>query len=183
MARSQTGAPGGMVFPNFPYERKFTRAEIHGDILPRAQRIGDAMRDGVGPNGATLYIPGDMFEMWMIHGALAGLEVHDDLAYIRARRLPDKSGRLVDAVEWVVKRDDTPQARAADAEREAERYVSAINEELRPEVRDAIRRRFRAEAADAADYLSDDPMADKIRDTPRDFGPPRLIRPDEGTNE
>jgi hypothetical protein len=103
------------------------------------------------------------------------------LAYIRARRLPDKTGRFVDAVEWVVNRDDTPEARAEDAEREADRYVAAIDEKLRPEVRAAIRRRFRAEAAEAAENLADDPMADRLRDTPRDFGPPRLIRPDEGT--
>src|SRR4051812_42986581 len=101
MARNSNPAT---VFPQFPYERKFSREEIHGDILPRSKRLGDAMRDGVAPSGHTLYIPGDIFEMWMVHAALAGCEVHDDLAYIRARRLPDQSGRLEDAVQWVLKK-------------------------------------------------------------------------------
>jgi hypothetical protein len=180
MARPHTGAPASMVFPNFPYERKFTHAEIHGDILPRAKRIGDAMRDGVGPNGATLFIPGDMFELWMIHAALAGVDVHEDKAYIRARRLPDQSGRFADAVEWVIKREDTPAARAADAEREADKYIADMADQLRPEVREAIRRRFSAEAADAAANLADDPDAGKLRD---DFGAPRLARHDEEGNQ
>jgi hypothetical protein len=173
-----TGAAGSSVFPNFPYERRFTKEEIHGDILPRAKRLGDAMRDGVAPSGHILSIPGDMMEMWMIHAALAGCEVHDELAYIRARRLPDATGRFVDSVEWVVKKDDTPEALAEDAEREADRYIKAIDEALRPEVADAIRRKMRARAAEAADYLADAADGAARRDQPRDFGAPRLVEHD-----
>lgn len=171
-----TGALGAQVFPQFPYERKFTREEIHGDILPRAKALGDAMRDGMGPNGATLYIPGDVFELWMIHGALAGVVVDESKAYIRRRRLPDQSGRFADAVEWVVKKDDTAEARAADAEAEAQQLFDAMENNLRPEVRAAIRRRFRGAADDANEYLGDDPDADVRRDTARDFGAPRLVQ-------
>lgn len=178
-AGPNTGAPGPSVFPSFPYERKFTRAEIHEDILPRAKRLGDAMRDGMGPNGAVLYIPGDIFELWMIHAALAGCDVDESRAYIRRRRLPDQTGRFADAVEWVVKKDDTPEQRAADAEAEADMYVEALEKNLRPEVRAAIRRRFRAAADEADEYLGDDPDADARRDQPRDFGAPRLFRPDD----
>lgn len=170
-----TGAPAGHVFPQFPYEKRFTRQEIHGDILPRSKRLGDAMRDGKGPNGAILYIPGDVFELWMIHAALAGCDVDESKAYIRSRRLPDQAGRLVDAVEWVLKADDTPEKLAQDAEREAAAYVAAIDTNLRPEVRDAIRRRLRGAAEDVADYMADDPDADRLRDKPRDFGAPRLV--------
>ena len=169
-----TGAPGPQVFPQFPYERKFTREEIHGDILPRAKAFGDLMRDGMGPNGAVLFIPGDVFELWMIHGVLAGAD--GGKAYIRSRKLPDQSGRFADAVEWVVIKDDTPEQRAADAEREAQMYVDALEKNLRPEVRAAIRRRFRAAADDADEYLADAPDADAVRDTGRDFGAPRLVQ-------
>lgn len=174
------------VFPNFPYERKFTRAEINDDILPRAQRLGDAMRDGMGPNGSVLYIPGDLFELWMIHAALAGCDVDESRAYIRRRRLPDQAGRFADAVEWVIKKEDTPEQRAADADAEAAAMIDAMEHNLRPEVRAAIRRRFRAAADDAEEYLGDDPDADARRDVPRDFGAPRLIQftdDDDADNE
>jgi hypothetical protein len=181
------GAAASSVFPEFPYERRFTRAEIHDDILPRARRLGDAMRDGKAPTGATLYIPGDIFELWMIHGALAGADVDESKAYIRARRLPTESGRFADAVEWVVKKDDSPEAVAADAEREAQRYVEAMDATLRPEVRDAIRRRLRQPAREAAEYLADAPeeavhRADRAAGRTRpqqapNFGPPILHRP------
>lgn len=191
-AHPDTGAPGSSVFPQFPYERRFTRGEIHDDILPRARRLGDAMRDGMAPTGATLYIPGDMFELWMIHGALAGADVDESKAYIRARKLPDENGRFADAVEWVVKKDDSPEARAADAEREAQRYVDAMETTLRPEVRDAIRRRLRVPAQEAAEYLADAPeeavhradRAGRIRAQKQpNFGPPILHKtppPEEG---
>lgn len=181
-ATPNTGAPGASVFPQFPYERKFTRQEINEDILPRAKRMGDLMRDGMGPNGATLFIPGDVFELWMIHGVLAGAD--GGKPYIRSRKLPDQNGRFADAVEWVVIKDDTPEQRRADAEAEAQMYVDALEKNLRPEVRAAIRRRFRAAADDASDYLAADPEADAVRDVARDFGAPRLVQftddPEEG---
>lgn len=187
-----TGAAGAMVFPQFPYERRFTRGEINDDILPRARRLGDCFRDGMAPTGATLYIPGDIFEFWMIHGALAGADVDESKAYIRARKLPDESGRFADAVEWVVKKDDSPEAREADAEREAQRYVEAMDATLRPEVRDAIRRRMRGPAQEAAEYLADAPAeavhradrAGRVRPNQApNFGPPILHKtppPEEG---
>lgn len=173
----------GKVFPDFPYNRKFSHAEIE-DILQRAERLGAAMRDGMAPSGAVLYIPGDMFEMWMIHAALAGCDVDENKAYIRARRLPDQTGRLSGAVEWVVKKDDTPEARAADAEQEAAAHMAAMERmvgTLRPEVRAAIRRRMRGPAEEGAEYVADDPDAENLRDEPRDFGAPRLveIRPED----
>jgi len=91
MSKQVIGATAEQVFPNFPYDRKFTRAEI-AEILAKAKRLGDAMRDGLAPSGHTLYIPGDIFEMWMVHGALAGCDVDQDAAFIRARKLPDASG-------------------------------------------------------------------------------------------
>lgn len=181
-ATPRTGAPVAQVFPNFPYERKFTVEEIHGDILPRAKELGDAMRDGMGPNGSVLYIPGDMFELWMIHAALAGCTVDESKAYIRARRKPDAV--FEDAVEWVLKKEDTPEQVEADADAEAEAYINAIDTQLRPEVAAAIRRRFRTAAADDQREREVDPGT--APDPGRDFGAPRLMEfrddptPEEG---
>lgn len=174
-----TGASAATVFPNFPYEKKFTREEIR-DITDRAKLVGDAMRDGVAPSGHTLFIPGDMFEMWMIHAALAGVTVDESLAYIRAK--PAKDSPFEDAVEWVLKRDDTPEALEAEAEAAADAYLRRFEEsqrELRPEVRDVIRRRMKAAAEAGREWVADDPDAEHRIDTPKDFGPPRLARPDE----
>lgn len=180
-AGPHTGATAGQVFPNFPYERKFTKEEIHTDILPRAKAFGDLMRDGMGPNGAVLFIPGDVFELWMIHGVLAGAD--GGKKYIRARKLPEQSGRFADAVEWVLIKDDTPEKIREDAEREAQMYVDAIDNNLRPEVRDAIRRRMRGAAQDVAAAEADNNP--ELRDEPRDFGAPRLIefRPGDDPEE
>lgn len=176
---NRAGPQPAKVFPNFPYERKFTREEIHGDILPRAQRLGDAMRDGVAPSGHTLFIPGDMFEMWMIHAALAGCDVDEAKAYIRPRKLPDQAGRFADAVEWVVIKEDSEEARAEDAEREADAAIALMQQQLRPEVREAIRRKLRAASEEAAEYLGDDPNGKARRADPRDFGAPKLMHYDD----
>lgn len=176
-----TGAGASAVFPNFPYEKKFSRAEIE-ELLARAKMVGNAMRDGVAPSGHTLFIPGDMFEMWMIHAALAGVTVDESLAHIRSK--PAKDSPFEDAVEWVLKREDTPEALAEETEAAADAYLKRFNEsqrELRPEVRDAIRRRMKAAAEAGREWVADDPDAEQRIDTSAGFGPPRLaeVRPDE----
>lgn len=95
------------VFPKFPYDRKFTKAELD-EIFARQDRLCAGFRDAVGPNGWGLGLPEDHLQLLMFHGALVGADVDEDRAFIRARRLPDETGRLVDAVEWVVIKDDTP---------------------------------------------------------------------------
>lgn len=126
----------GKAFPKFPYDRKFTKAEIE-QILARQDRLCAAFRDAVGPNGWGLGLPEDHMQLLMFHGALAGVDVDDEHAYIRPRRLPDESGRLVDAVEWVLKKDDTPRERNRDARREARARAKEIDD-LDPEVREAL---------------------------------------------
>lgn len=176
-----TQLPRNPIFPGFPYKRRFTEAEIQGDILPRAKRLGDAMRDGVAPTGATLFIPPDLFEMLMVHAALAGCDVDESKAYIKARKLPDAHGRFADAVEWVLKEDYTPVMESEDAEREAQRYVTAINDTLDPQVADAIRARMVAEARKAQDFAAPGDPTKHAADFYRDFGPPRqeVIRPED----
>lgn len=126
----------GKVFPKFPYDRKFTKAELD-EIFARQDRLCEGFRDAVGPNGWGLGLPEDHLQLLMFHGALVGADVDDEKAFIRARRLPDETGRLVDAVEWVVKKDDTPRDRNRDARREARARAREIDE-LDPEVRDAL---------------------------------------------
>ncbi|WJR32418.1 hypothetical protein P3F83_18070 [Mycobacteroides immunogenum] len=124
------------VFPKFPYDRKFTKSELD-EIFAKQDRLCEAFRDAVGPNGWGLGMPEDHLQLLMFHGALAGADVDEDKAFIRARRLPDQSGRLVDAVQWVVKKEDTPRDRSRDARREARARAREIDE-LDPEVREAL---------------------------------------------
>lgn len=153
----------GKVFPSFPYERRFTQAE-QDVITARQQRLVEAFRDAVGIQGWSLGLPEDHLQLLMFHGALAGVDVDTTYpqfdpatgagAFIRARRLPDAAGRYVDAVEWVVIKDDTPKDRARDARREAAAHVKQI-EELDPDVRSAIRELFIARAGQAADTAAE----------------------------
>lgn len=149
-----------LVFPNFPYDRRFTREEI-AEILERAKVIGRAMRYGQGPNGAILALPPDIFELWMIHAALAGVTVDEDAAYIRPRVIPD--AMVGDAVQWVLKKEDTQAARDADLQREAAARVAEL-EALDPKVRAAIKDMFvnKAERADARNAPSGVPESEAL---------------------
>ncbi|CPR79148.1 phage gene 29 protein family protein [Mycobacteroides abscessus] len=122
------------VFPQFPYDRKFTRAELD-EIADEAMKLADAMRDGQAPNGATLFIDEAMLQLWCVHGALAGVRVHPDLAYIVAVKQPDRTGQFADSVEWVL-RDEAPDEDAEEeAAAEAERIATALTQRLPEKVR------------------------------------------------
>lgn len=170
------GAPtsGQQVFPDFPYKRRLTKAETE-DIRTRAEAFGRLMRDPLLLTGAQGFIPEDIFQLWMVHGVMAGAD--GGTPYIRGRTLPDEHGALADRTEWLLLKDDTPAARAEDAEREAAAHMRAMETNLRPEVRAAIRRQFIAAANQANDYLADDPDGPARRaDSGKDFGAPRLIQ-------
>lgn len=139
------------IFPGFPYDKKFTRAEI-AEIIERSKTIGRAMRYGQGPNGAILALPPDLFELWMIHAALAGVTVDEELAYIRPRVKPD--AMLGDAVEWVLKKEDTPAARELDLQREAAAHAAQI-ESLPPKLRAAVVGMFTKKAERVAERGAD----------------------------
>jgi hypothetical protein len=144
------------VFPKFPYDKKFTREEI-AEILERAKRIGRAMRDGQGPNGAILGMPADLFELWMIHGALAGVDVIEEKAYIRPRVIT--GGMYGDAVEWVLKKEDTPEALERDLQREAAAHAAHI-EAMPPKLRAAVLDMFTKKADRVADRAADSTVAE-----------------------
>lgn len=140
------------VFPDFPYNKRFTKAELV-DIMTRADLLGKAMQDGVGPSSAVMNIPADIFEQWMIHAAMAGCTVDDDLAYIRARPVAD--AMFQGAREWILKKDDTPKKRAEDAKIEADRIRARLETEVSPAVRAEIVKGF-MRAAEAAKTEKDD---------------------------
>lgn len=121
------------VFEAFPYDRRFTREEI-AEITDRSERIKAAMRDGVAPNGYTLNVPEDMLALWAVHNALAGMEVHDELAYIVA--IPDPEGPFTDSTKWVLKED--AEKLGPTPEQEAAKYTEALKKELSPEARQIL---------------------------------------------
>ncbi len=142
------------VFADFPYDRKFTREQI-SEITERAKQIADALRDGVAPNGATLYIEESMLQLWAVHAALAGVYVDRDRAHIVAVPIPDQSGQFEDSVRWVLK-DELPDDVTVDdhADAEAKQIVDALNERLSPDVRKRVAESFAA-AFDAANTTDD----------------------------
>lgn len=122
-----------LVFPEFPYDRKFTRAEID-EITDEARKLADALRDGQAPNGATLWIDESMLQLWCVHGVLAGVRAHPDLAYIVAIKQPDQHAVFEDSVQWVL-REDAPEIDPEQDEAEAERIATALTQRLPDEVR------------------------------------------------
>lgn len=112
---------------DFPYDKRFTREEI-AEITARSERIKEAMRDGVAPNGYILNVPEDMLALWAVHNALAGLDVHDDLAHIVA--IPDPEGPFTDSKKWVLKED--AEKLGPTPEEEAAKYTAALKKELSP---------------------------------------------------
>lgn len=166
------------VFPNFPYARKFTQAE-QDIIMARQQRLVEAFRDAVGIQGWVLGLPEDHLQLLMFHGALAGVDVDPDYppdrAFIRPRRIPDRERQFVDAVEWVLTKEDSPKARHADARREARARMVQLDQELDPAVRDAMADMFAAKARRAAARLADDPEDE--RDEPLTQPPSEEIEP------
>lgn len=132
---------------NFPYERTFTTDEIDV-ILERKDRLSEAFRDAIGPQGWGLGMLEDFLQQLMFHGALAGVDVDPTYpafdpgtgtgAFIRPKRKPDGQGLYVDSVEWKVIKHDTPRARKRDARAEAKLRLEAM-QQIDPEVRDAMR--------------------------------------------
>lgn len=121
------------VFSEFPYDKRFTREEIE-EITTRSERIAEAMRDGVAPNGYILNVPEDMLKLWSVHNALAGMDVHDDLAYIVSR--PAKDGPFTDSMEWVLRED--AERDAPTPQEEAGKYLAGLKAELSPAARQIL---------------------------------------------
>lgn len=115
------------VFSEFPYDKRFSREEI-AEITARSERIKEAARDGVAPNGAIMQLPEDMLALWSVHLALAGLDVHDELAHIIA--IPDPEGPFTDSKKWILKED--AEKLGPTPEEEAAKYTAALKKELSP---------------------------------------------------
>lgn len=122
------------VFPEFPYEKRFTRNEIQ-EITEESEKLADAMRDGVAPNGAVMYLDESLLRMWCVHGVLAGVRVDPDLAHIVAVKIPDTTGQFADSVEWVLRGDLPSDYDEAQAEAEAQKLAKAMRERMPEKVR------------------------------------------------
>lgn len=135
------------VFPNFPYERKFTKAEI-AEITEEAEKLADAMRDGVAPNGAVMYLEESMLQMWCVHGALAGVRVQPEKARIVAVKIPDATGQFADSVEWKLRADlpddHDEQEASAEASKIADALKSRLTDSQRAQVAQALATGFEA---------------------------------------
>lgn len=140
--------------PEFPYADVFTGEEIDA-ALARKDRLMLLARDAVKPDGTILGIDEATLQLLMLHLALTGLDDtpdREERALIRAKRLPDQTGRYVDSVEWIPKHNDTPEARRADAEEEARRRKAAMDvhmAQMTPEAREAFDRLFKPAARQA----------------------------------
>lgn len=168
---------GKLVFPNFPYEREFTQAELD-ELFARWERLKGTLRDAVGPQGWGLGLPEDLLQQLALHQALAGADAdpgyppYDEAtrrgAFIRPVRNPD--GLHADSITWVVTKHDKPGDREADARDEARARIKAMQENamrgVEPDVRDAMAEMFKAgtEWAEKENKpaLDPEPWADKI---------------------
>ena len=137
------------VFPQFPYERRFTKEQI-AEITDVAEEIADALRDGVAPNGAQMFMDEAYLQLMCVHGALAGVRVHPDLAYIVAVPVPDEHLQMQGTVEWKL-REDLP---ADYDERKVEAEAQAVAKALAERLPDDVRRRTAALMAAGFDALA-----------------------------
>ncbi|MCV7230660.1 phage gene 29 protein family protein [Mycolicibacterium komossense] len=132
-----------------PYIDAFTTEEWE-EARARADKLLLYFRDAVNAlNGVIIGIDDATLQLLLLHAALAGVTQDDDLALIRRKVLPDETGRLVDAVEWIPKSFDTPEALLADAEEEARRRKAAMDvqhAQMSPDAKKAFDRMFRPAA-------------------------------------
>lgn len=148
-ARRQPNRVPGL--PDYPYKDAFTFDEIQ-EVLARKDRMMRYFRDAMKPDGTILGIDDASLQLLVLHACFAGITQDDDLALIRPRVLPDQTGRLEDAVEWIPKSFDTADARREDAEEEARRRKAAMDiqhDQMSPDAKDAFERLFRPAAEQA----------------------------------
>ncbi|ORA24888.1 phage gene 29 protein family protein [Mycobacterium aquaticum] len=137
---------GKLVFPNFPYEREFTQAELD-ELFARWDRLKETLRDAVGPQGWGMGLPEDMLQQLALHQALAGVDADPNYppfdaatgrgAFIRPVRNPD--GLHTDSIKWVLTKNDKAGDRARDAQAEAKARIKAMQENAMRGVSDEVR--------------------------------------------
>ncbi|QEA10787.1 minor tail protein [Mycobacterium phage Weirdo19] len=137
---------GNRVFPNFPYEREFTQAELDA-LFARWERIKETLRDAVGPQGWGMGLPEDLLQQLALHQALAGVDADagyppfDEAtgtgAFIRPVRNPD--GLHTDSIKWVLTKHDKAGDRRRDAQAEARARIKALQENAMRGVSDDVR--------------------------------------------
>ena len=126
----------------FPYQGKWTKEQL-SEVYERWERIKEALIDPVGPTGLPLGIPFDQVAILSFHLALAGGDVHEDVALIASRIRPAEHGMYADAREWMPKDELEPVPEDAEA-KAAELAKSVESQQITPEVRQALARIFAA---------------------------------------
>lgn len=148
--RREKQTSGKLLFPGFPYERAFTKAEQEV-LFARMDRVAETLRDAVGPQGWGLGMSEDFLQQIALHQALAGVDADPTYplfdpatgtgAFIRPIRNVD--GLYVDSIKWQIIKHDKPGQRAADAKAEARARLKLLREQAMRtaphEVREAMR--------------------------------------------
>lgn len=128
----------------FPYRRKWTQEQID-EILARQARLTEAMTDAVGPVGQVLAIDAAIIQIMALHMALAGADVHDELAYITPV-IVNSPQAPADFHQWVLKSEYTPAPPDPDEiKRKAQAAAEQIKRQLSPEVRAEVAAMMRKE--------------------------------------
>jgi hypothetical protein len=122
------------VFPEFPYERRFTKEQL-AEISDEAEKLADALRDGLAPNGAQMFMDEGYLQLICVHGALAGVRVHPELAYIVAVPRPDEHLQMTGSVDWKLREDLPADFDEQQVEAEAQAVAKALTERLPDDVR------------------------------------------------
>jgi hypothetical protein len=128
----------------FPYRRKWTQQQID-EILERKDRLAEAMTDAVGPAGQQMYVDLSSIHMLALHAALAGADVHDELAYIRAEVI-NSPGAPENFHHWRLRSEYEPAPPDPDeTRRKAAAAAEQIRRQLSPEVRREVAAMMREE--------------------------------------
>lgn len=127
---------------NFPYRAKWSKAQIEA-LEGRINRIRSALTDPVGLSGHQMYIDDGSIANIACHLALAGCDVHDDVALIEYRLRPDEDVMVRDAREWRPKGefgDEPPPPSLDEVERQAAELREQMKKQIPPEVLEQLRR-------------------------------------------
>lgn len=126
------------VFPNYPYAKAFTRAQID-DALDRKDKIVELLMDPVGPDGTIINLPVDMLHILAFHLAYAGADTHTDHRQLIESRTTRDESQMFEMCEWRPKGSFGARPEpAADSSGEAATIAAQMRQQLSPEVRSAL---------------------------------------------
>lgn len=151
-----------LVLPNHPYKGKFTAEQV-SEALDRKDRLVALLMDPVGPDGTLINIPVDMLHILAFHLAYAGADTHTDSRRLIECRLRKDSDAMFELYEWrpVGEFGDTIPPEN-DVTSEAAGIAANIKRELTPELRAALTEILLDEYRAATPQISRRQRADAI---------------------